>query len=47
MVREVMTSTAASSDPDHQKVQNSEPLQQQPGIYRAVSCTLHHLNIIE
>lgn len=44
MVREVTTSTAASSDPNHQKVQNSEPLQEHRGIYSAISCTLNHFN---
>lgn len=43
MVREVMTSTAASSDLNHQKGQNSETLQEHTGIYRAVSCAFHHL----
>lgn len=43
MVREVTTSTAASSDPNHQKVQNSEHLQEHRGIYRAISSTLNHL----
>lgn len=32
MVRELMTSTAASSDPNRQTVQNSEPLQEHTGM---------------
>lgn len=43
MVREVMTSTAASSDLNHQKGQNSETLREHTGINRAISCALHHL----
>lgn len=34
MVREAMTSAELSSDLQHHKVQNSEPLQEHAGIYR-------------
>lgn len=46
MVSEAMASTELSSDLKHQKVQNSEPLQEHTGIYRATSYTLHHLKYI-